>query len=229
MAFDVLGEAVRNNARWCDAVCRTHGNPGRTDDDAWSVPRRSPPLYPDAVSLRPGAGARLLDRIDAGPGVSVKDSFATLDLTPYGFDVLFDADWIFRPPGAVPTADFVVDPTAPAVTPVTAPEDLAAWAAALGGGDVFRPALLADPAVTVLALRDADGTIAAGAAVNRSGPVLGVSNVFAATVEPEQVWRAVVARFPDTPLVGYESGDDLRLAAQVGFRTVGPLRIWLRP
>ncbi|MEV6814033.1 hypothetical protein [Micromonospora sp. NPDC051296] len=44
--------AVRENAAWCDLVCRTHGQPGSVDADTWSVPRRSPPWYPDAVTLQ---------------------------------------------------------------------------------------------------------------------------------------------------------------------------------
>ncbi|WP_239135543.1 hypothetical protein [Actinoplanes derwentensis] len=43
----------------------------------------------------------MLDGIDIGPGCSVKDSFADLDLAPRGFEALFDATWIWRPPDPV--------------------------------------------------------------------------------------------------------------------------------
>ncbi|WCN78864.1 hypothetical protein [Micromonospora sp. LH3U1] len=162
MLEDPRAAAARNNAEWCDIVCGSQGLAGRTDAEAWSVPRRSPPWYPDAVTLRPGVAAEaLLARIDAGPGASVKDSFADLDLSGYGFRVLFDAQWIHRPPAEPP-----VD--AP-LTPVTTPDELTAWAAAHGGGELFRPALLADPRVRVLARHDERGVITGGAVLSGDG------------------------------------------------------------
>ncbi|MGC4806921.1 hypothetical protein [Micromonospora sp. DT233] len=241
--------AARDNAAWCDLLCRTHGLPGTVDADAWSVPRRSPPWYPDAVTLRPGVDAEaLLARIDAGPGASVKDSFADLDLAPYGFRVLFAAAWILRPAvpgspppppapadatGAGPPADGPVStPVTPAddplLIPVTAAEGLAAWAAAHGGGDLFRPALLDDSRITVLARLDAAGAVVGGAVLSRTGAAVGVSNVFARPAAVAQVWHGVAAARPDLPLVGYESGDDLPPAERAGFRRIGPLRVWLR-
>ncbi|NJP34424.1 hypothetical protein [Micromonospora thermarum] len=217
-------DAIQDNAAWCDLVCRTHGLTGAADEDAWSVPRRSPTWYPDAVTLRRDVDpAALLDRIDAGPGASVKDSYADLDLSPYGFRILVDADWIRRPPD--PDAATMTPPdAAPSLTPVTTPEALAAWAAAHGGGELFRPALLTEPRVTVLARLDG-GVVAGGAILHRWELTVGVSNVFARTVPPEEIWAALPAT---APLVGYESGDDLAIAVEAGFRRAGPLRVWLR-
>ncbi|MEU5908805.1 hypothetical protein ABZ780_31110 [Micromonospora sp. NPDC047467] len=220
MDEDVRSAAARNNAEWCDVVCGSHGVAGRFDADAWSTPRRSPTWYPDAVTLRPGVDAdALLARIDAGPGASVKDSFADLDLSGYGFRVLFDAQWIHRPP-TDPPAD-------PPLTRVTTPDRLAAWAVAHGGGELFQPALLANPRVRVLARYDDRGEVAGGAVVSGDG-VYGVSNLFARTAEPDEVWRGVLAALPRLPLVGYESGPDLTPALKAGFTAVAPLRVWLQ-
>ncbi|RZT78699.1 hypothetical protein EV382_1891 [Micromonospora violae] len=211
--------AARNNAEWCDIVCGSHGLVGRTDADAWSVPRRSPPWYPDAVTLRPGVDAEaLLARIDAGPGASVKDSFADLDLSGYGFRVLFDAQWIHRRPADLP-GDAPLDP-------VTTTDGLASWAAAQGGGSLFRPALLADPRVRVLARHDHRGEITGGAVLSGGGPY-GVSNLFTRTDCSRDIWGAVCATVPDAPLVGYETTPDLTPALSAGFATTGPLRVWL--
>ena len=92
--------AARNNAEWCAAVCRSHGVPERLEDDAWLAGSRTPPFYPDAVTLVPGVdGADLVGRLDTDvAGASVKDSFADLEL-PDGFRLLFDAQWVRRPPG----------------------------------------------------------------------------------------------------------------------------------
>ena len=35
MLDDRIIRAARNNAQWCDAVCRAHGNPGEFHDDIW--------------------------------------------------------------------------------------------------------------------------------------------------------------------------------------------------
>jgi hypothetical protein len=64
-----------------------------------------------------------------------------------------------------------------------------------------------------------------GAIANRTGPVVGVSNLFGD-------WRAaadsIAGRYPGLPLVGYESGDDLAAARRAGFTSTGPLRVWLK-
>ncbi|WP_043625190.1 hypothetical protein [Nonomuraea candida] len=203
--------AAHDNAQWCDAMCRAHGRPGTFTDRAWTNPVRTPPLYPDAVTLSPAAtAADVLDHIDAGPGASVKDSFATLDLP--GFEVLFEAWWLHRdaPERAEATWEVVRDEAA-----------LARWEAACGVADLFRPALLEE--VTVVHA-PAEGC---GAVLTATGPAVGVSNVFG---DPDVAWPGVLAMaaelFPGRPLVGYES--DPEPALRHGFTTTGPLRVWLK-
>jgi hypothetical protein len=95
---ELVARASRNNAELCAAVARSQGVVGVFADDAWTAPERTPPLHPDAVTLVPGVDAgSLLARIDDSDGASVKDSFRDLDLAPYGYRVLFDAEWIHRP------------------------------------------------------------------------------------------------------------------------------------
>jgi hypothetical protein len=99
---ELVARAARNNAELCAAVARSHGVVGTFADDAWTAPARTPPLHPDAVTLVPGVAPRsLLARIDDSDGASVKDSFHDLDLAPFGYRVLFDAEWIHRRPAAV--------------------------------------------------------------------------------------------------------------------------------
>ncbi|MQM25917.1 hypothetical protein GFD30_10105 [Glycomyces sp. NEAU-7082] len=212
-------------------MCRAHAMAGEFEADAWASPVRTPVFYPDAVTLAPDAdAAKLLARIDVGAGASVKDSFADLDLRPHGFRVLFEAQWIHRPAGA-PAA-----PTGSAWAVADDPDALRAWALAWDGGDgnadLFRPELLADPDVFVVSGLSADGRVAAGAVLNRSEGVVGVSNVFAAQGGPDAAWpvvlEAVHRLFPGVPAVGYEHGEDLAAAVRHGFEPVGPLRVWLR-
>lgn len=208
--------AARNNADWCDLVCRANGVPTRREADRWLSLRRSPPWYPDAVTLteRP---RDLLAGLDLSPGCSVKDSFASVDLAPAGFRLLFDATWIYRPPAA----------PAPRPTPdcraVRTPDELAVWTAGHGGS--IPPALLTEPSVLIVAVYD-DGDLVGGAIGNRSDGCVGVSNLFG------DVWAqttaAISARFPGVPLVGYEDADTLPAARAAGFAEAGPLRVWLK-
>lgn len=221
--------AARNNAEWCDVMSRTHGVSGEFGPQAWLAPVRTPPYYPDAVTLVPGADAvELVARIDTGaPGACVKDSFADLDLAPAGFRVLFDAQWIHRPasaPAAAPELAWGV---------VRDQESLRAWALACDGEDgaeLFRPELLAYPGTVVLAGRAGDGGVVAGAVASRGEHVVGLSNVFAREDGGDAAWPmaldAVHRIFPALPVVGYEHGEALDAAARHGFEAIGRLRVW---
>jgi hypothetical protein len=207
-------DAARNNALWCDAVCRARGIPTAFSDDVWTALRRSPPYYPDAVTLTAGATAdQVLRDIDTSAGCSVKDSFATLDLSGHGFRVLFDAEWIRRDAAPAP-------PGEPAWTPVRDPADFGRWDV----GDVFRPALLTEPGVIFLAGPDG------GVIANRTGDVVGLSNLVArGDIDAwAEAVHAITSHHPGLPIVGYESGDDLAAAGRAGFVRTGPLRIWIK-
>ncbi|MFF0160961.1 hypothetical protein ACFYRY_25995 [Streptomyces sp. NPDC005263] len=221
--------AARNNAEWCAAMSRAHGVASGFEAQAWAAVARTPPYYPDAVTLVPGADPdALAARVDTTtPGASVKDSFADLDLTGAGYRVLFDAWWIHRPAGPPSrTSDLDWDVAGD-------PDTLRAWALAWddGAADLFRPELLDDPDTFVLAGHSADGRVVTGAVASRGEHVVGVSNVFARDGGPDLAWPVVLGAvhrlFPTLPVVGYEHGDDLTAAVRHGFEPVGPLRIWL--
>jgi hypothetical protein len=90
--------AARNNAEWCHAFSRTHGVAGSFHAAFWSSRVRTPPYYPDAVTLRPNIAVEdLLSAIDVGEGCTVKDSFC-LDLGAAAFRPLFRAEWVVRQP-----------------------------------------------------------------------------------------------------------------------------------
>jgi hypothetical protein len=217
--------AARNNAEWCDLVCRGHGLTTQLDARLWVARRRSPPGYPDAVTLLPDVTIdEVLSGIDTSDGCSVKDSFAALDLRPAGFRVLFEAEWIHGPPPP--------DPALPETWRlVGTPDELRVWAAAHGGGDVFVPQLLRDPRVAILA-GHAGRTMVSGAIGSVGASVVGVSNVFTSAADPVELWRdaprAIAYRFPGLPLVGYEAGTGLEAALRNGFAAVGPLRVWVK-
>jgi hypothetical protein len=225
------GIAARNNAEWCDVVCRSHGARTRFDDDAWTSPTRTPPYYPDAVTLVPDLSVPdLLSRIDAAAGCSIKDSFASLDLTDDGFRVLFDAQWIVHtgapPPPAGGGAHW---------ERVRDRDQFARWVEAWRGtddpADVLRADLLDHDSVAVLAARAGDHVVG-GAILNRSSSVVGISNFFADDGVTSTSWSGCLAFarsiFATATFVGYESGDILAAAQCDGFEIVGPLRVWIR-
>jgi hypothetical protein len=209
-------------------MCRSHGLVGAFGAEAWAAPERTPLYYPDAVALVPSADpSALVALVDAeAPGASVKDSFADVDLSGFGFAVLFEAQWMHRAPGAAATGTGLTWRLA------KLPDLLRAWAVAWDGGEgnaeLFGPGLLADRSVCVISGVAADGRVVAGAVVNRSDAVVGVSNVFG---DADAAWplvlEAVDRLFPGLPVVGYEHGDDLDAAMRHGFEPIGPLRVWM--
>lgn len=228
----LLHAAVTNNARWCDAVCRSHGYPGEFSDRVWISPRHCLPFYPNAITLGPDVTAvEATAGQDPSRPYSVKDSFARLDPAPGGLTPLFDADWIAfvpAPGGPLSGGDLSWDA-------VTDPGELARWEAAWAdGADVtglFRPELLADPACAILACRR-DGALVGGATTYTTDGVTGILNVFKSGIAGGPLWagavRAVAALRPGLPIVGYERGEDLAAARRAGFRVLGPLRVWAR-
>jgi hypothetical protein len=239
MLDDRYVRAARNNAEWCDAVCRSHGNPGEFHEDMWLNRNPVPRFYPNAGTLAEPSQQQL-DLIDeliaARPprGWAVKDSFSMLDLESRGFRMLFDAEWIYLPVSRV--KDIVAAEKSTEWEVVRNDLALAEWESAwsrsagdTGEDRIFLASLLENRDVAVVAGFH-DGQIVAGAIANRSDGVVGWSNFFAPA--PEIFDHAVaslatIARiFPGSPIVGYEHGDDLRNAHSLGFESIGPLRVW---
>jgi hypothetical protein len=127
----------------------------------------------------------------------------------------------------------VSDTQGPRWTPVRAVDDLAAWAVVHGGGSTFRPALLEDSSVVILARRARDGDLTGGAIASVEDDGVGISNVFALEGAFGDAFadatEAIARRFPDRPIVGYLGSSRLDAAHAAGFEPTGPLRVWLRP
>ena len=78
------------------------------------------------------AEENVLTAIAPGPGASVKDSYATLDLARHGFDELFEARWITHDPS----------PAHSNWTVVQTAEELAEWTDAADLSNTLTPELL---------------------------------------------------------------------------------------
>jgi len=240
----LLEHAAHNNALWCDAVCKLHGRPGEFRDGLWLNRFGTPQYYPDAVTLAGAEAAQrqllaisaLIEKPRAGAW-AVKDSFSCLDLGCLGFRLLFEAEWISL---NLSELELIPLPAGYSSTEIHTASELNAWenvwrgdessAAGEPNGGIFRASLLTQNGIKFIAIR-CDNRIVGGGILNEGGDVIGVSNVFASAVEPEIIWQSILAHaadcFPGTTVVGYESGRDLDTALRSGFRTLGPLRVWL--
>ena len=198
----------------------------------WVNAEPVPRFYPNVVSLTTGAAdideqRQIVDMLLKSnlPGRwAVKDSFKTLDIARRGFDVLFEANWI-RLPSAKP------DPTVAGFPRSGALVSGLSWERAKPGGEAFPAALFSDENFAMFS-GSRNGAVVAGGTLYRADGVVGISNVAADVDEAPAVWRdlAILAAstFPDMPLVGYESGDELKAAHKAGFELGDPLRIWVK-
>lgn len=234
--------AAKNNAAWCDLVCRSHGMPGAFNEHYWLNAGLVPRFYPNMVTLsgsRTSVSAQMARAEEAmaeSPlrSWSVKDSFSSLGLDSLGFARLFDASWIWRPPAARVAWDPAANLT---WSHVNEGPGLARWEDAWAGASApagtartFRDSLLGQPGVAfVAALRE--GRTVGGVAANVADGVVGLSNLFGLPGEPEALWQgavaAVTAIFPGRPLVGYEHGAALAHAKTAGFEALRPLTVWV--
>jgi hypothetical protein len=184
--------------------------------------------------------AYIQDLVASGlPGSwSVKDSFCSLDLADLGFQLLFEATWLWRAPS--PTVPHSANART-RWTWVRSALELTQWETTWSGDPtnrssiqqprLFMPALLADQDIAFIAAYQ-DEEIVAGAIANRTDDVVGLSNVFAPLADSALFWAGCVAtvhdRFPGLPIVGYERGPELAVAQAVGFERVQDLRVWTR-
>jgi hypothetical protein len=156
-----------------------------------------------------------------------------LDLSTIGMRRLFDAEWVWM--DLEPSRRTVKQPERwGKVESVT---DLAHWQAAWRGNDppltspVFLPSLLDDPSITILAAWHGTA-IVAGCILNRdSFNIVGLSNFFVTEASRDRYLAAAVDQAvefaPGSMLVGYDSGEDLMRMHACGFRSAGPLCVWV--
>lgn len=216
-----LRAAVDASLAWYEMVCAVHGVGHATADGVWRALGAVPPFHSAAKTVEPWATSEAAVAAVAGvERCSIADSFGTL--RPTGFEVLFEARWLFREPLDGP-------PVLPDGWSVVRDVDaLARWTARHGTREVLVPAVLDRPDVTVLAHHD-DDRLVGGAVVQSCAAVAALSNVWAdADADWDDVVRVVHAVLPGRPVVDHEHGDDLTAALAAGFQAVGPHVVWSR-
>jgi hypothetical protein len=237
MTDDRVRLAAFNNAHLCEAVCRAQGRTGEFVESGaiWINRHHVPRFYPNAVTISPDASTDTIDellRIGSIGQFAVKDSFCALDLTSRGFHILFEEQWIYRA-ASKPRPN--LQDTGVRWARIDNPADLAAWESAWSGASegnrdrVFAPPILDEEDIPFLAAYSGE-QIVAGVIANRTGRVVGMSNVFLPAENALEFTAGCVASiidaFPGLPIVGYEGGPALEIARRLGFEAIGPLRIW---
>jgi hypothetical protein len=235
--LDVQAICVRNNAEFCDRICRSHAVPGVFERSLWIQKERGPAFYPNVITLTRNSILEQTARISAlhalRPDIGIKDSFRMLDLSTIGMRRLFDAEWVWMDPE--PSRRIVKQPERwGKVESVT---NLEHWQAAWRENDpvltspVFLPTLLDDPSIIILAAWHGT-SIVAGCILHRdSFNVAGLSNLFANEASRDRCLAAAVDQAIEftegSMLVGYDRGEDLMRMHACGFRSAGPLCVWV--
>jgi hypothetical protein len=210
-----LRTCVDASLAWYSDVFALHGIANETRDGIWRALGTPPPLHSAAKTLEPGVReADVLAALAPHDACSVADSFGDLDLAGAGFGVLIDATWL------------VHEPLEPAPPPEgwsrVADEDrLEHWVELHGTPGVFPPAVLGDPAFTVLTRAEA------GAVVHASEGAVTVAHVFGDV--PVSEWIGLAATLhPGRPVTDYATDAALEEALDAGFEPVGPQVVWTR-
>jgi hypothetical protein len=230
--MDKIKQFAANNAAWIDQATQALGIGGTYTPSLWRNPHDMPPIFPNAdildgtASEQIAAIAALVDR-RSGRVTVVKDPWAALDLSPLGFEPLFDALWLYRDAAALglPETDLQIEV-------IHTPDQLRAFSMALNGeelADVYRPTLLNQPHIRWLTARRHDQLVGGVMAFQSSG-VVGINNLFGEREDDQQaLLQTVIHMFPEIPICGYETEDATAPYLPLGFRVHGPLRIWIKP
>ncbi|WP_428642611.1 hypothetical protein [Roseibium sp.] len=224
---------AHNNALWCDAVLKTAGARTRFRPGFWQAEDRILPLYPGLVTLSAQPGTDFYTALESlPPNAAVKDSFASLNLGPLGFQKLFSGTWLFRPAQSATRP-----PHGAGWHKVTHVDGLKKWLAAWNADEelhhILSAKLLDMNAVDFAAIYKEDG-IRAGAIFNagpKLGPseVLGLSNVFSRKNWLYAGLHDLLEPFPHRQICTYETDDGLLpVYRQLGFEDCGRLGVWLK-
>ncbi|MFJ8263563.1 hypothetical protein ACIQ4I_16750 [Rummeliibacillus sp. NPDC094406] len=217
--------AVLNNIAWCQIICITHGIVGISKKNIWGLHSKAPTFYPEVITSDKRATIEEVKYfIENGKVSSIKDSYANLNLTPLGFDILFEAEWIVHEP----ILDF--EPIQTNWRIITTEKDLKKWNGASELENVIKSELLKQQNVKIFICETKDGI--SGFIANLSEGVVGISNVFSIGYEEKKLWRdipkIISKEFPKLSMVGYEHNSSLIVAKSSGWEAIGPLRVWIK-
>ena len=234
-----LQKAISNNKGLYEAIFSNHNIKTDKTDSIWYSLEKVPPLYSNLVTLsKDWKPDNIFQTIDSNyekgnwKEWSVKDSFQVLDLIQYGFEKLFDAQWMyldrknFIPIENDKKLHYVI---------VKNEEILSAWRIVWDsdeglGAEIFNSKLLDNPDVYFVAGYEGE-KIVSGCLINKTDEVFGISNFFAPSKEVIY-WSGMISFIYETlgqiDIVGYERKELVSDLSSLGFEAIGNLAVWLK-
>ncbi|WP_339254320.1 hypothetical protein NSQ43_07245 [Sporosarcina sp. FSL W8-0480] len=83
-------QAVENNIAWCKLICEAYRKRSYTTGKVWALITEAPTYYPELIIMnRTTKDTDILEFLKLNYISSVKDSFAALDLSSYGYQMLY--------------------------------------------------------------------------------------------------------------------------------------------
>lgn len=234
-----LDKAINNSLHWYKSIFNSNSIDFKLSETCFYSEMKVPPLFsclatrdkdwqPDAIFKN--IDKRFID--EEWPEWTIKDSYNCLELEPYGFSKLFDAQWlhlekkVFKPISELSAYGFKT---------VRTDEDLEQWIVDWGEGkdigqQIFNPSLLDNPSIELILFQGPSGNTQV-ASLNKSDGTVGITNFFPET-NASEMWNALVSyifvKYYDVDIVGYESGDAIKTATDLGFVSVGDLSVWMK-
>ena len=221
-------------AAWHASWLRALGLRSEFTDRAWRALDEPPFIYWTAVTLSPDAGAEdLRDRTG-----TVCDSWSSIDLAPFGFDVWAEDPWCLREPGPLPDEELPVGLEVVRVRDAAEVEEFESVAmrgfngesATVEAGSIHPATGLEDPRTTMLTGR-VDGRAVAAAMSYRTDDGVGIFGVTTLESMRGRGYASALTRLlvdPNVPAVLSPSAMAASLYRRVGFTDVGALRMWQR-
>lgn len=221
---DLSKKAVRNNAVWCDTICRSHNANGEFLKNVWINNNVVPRFYPNVITLNPHLDdiSEFLKQITL-PSFTIKDCYNSLKVDKQAYSILFEAEWIVQIAPLLENAENWKI--------IKTPEELEAWELAWNNNvaeeRIFLPTLLDDSHVFFLAKYENEQIIS-GTIANIASGVIGLSNVFGNN-ENDNLYREssffIRNNISQLPIVGYENEENLKQAKTAGFSGIGKLKV----
>ena len=117
---------VASNVEWYCAIFRAHGTEFERNSNWWMSRERAPAFHSNFINLTDESSGTFIPSIIELHATldrpwAIKDAYASLDLQPFGFEILFEANWVWR------EAAMAHPPSTAAWTKIQSVEELQKW------------------------------------------------------------------------------------------------------
>jgi hypothetical protein len=226
-------KCIRNSEGLYASVFKAHGIDLKRNEELYYSTEKVPPLnsnvctksplwHPDEIFTEIRARAEK----EKWESWSIKDSFACLPLKEYGFEKLFDAQWLYIPA----KTSHLREPHGLSFEPVLSDADLERWVRLWGEEEnLYTSIMLGDPDLFFVIGRE-DGEERCAALLNRTDDVIGVSNFFPQSKIAERwsdLLHYIYEAWGPIDVVGYERKEILDALLPLGAENAGDLTIWI--